>query len=117
MMSDSNILLKADNERGYQMLEVYGVPRKRAKYLSNGIDVLATRFNRAINSFEHQNESLQSQLEAAEKLADAADYLLGVKDYKEQNGKDEIYLENKNSAWKLLRKALANYKSQEREDG
>lgn len=34
-------------ENAFTMLELYGVPRERARTLSNGIDVLATRFRKA----------------------------------------------------------------------
>ena len=39
-------------ERAYQMLSVYGVTKERAKSVSNGIDVLATRYRKEIHMLE-----------------------------------------------------------------
>lgn len=36
-------------EWGFHMLQVYGVPKERAKSVANGIDVLATRFRKEIH--------------------------------------------------------------------
>lgn len=33
-------------ERGFQVLEIYGVPRLRARSVPNGIEVLVTRYRR-----------------------------------------------------------------------
>lgn len=39
-------------ERAFQMLEVYGVTRDRMRTISNGIDVLATRYSREVAAVE-----------------------------------------------------------------
>src|SRR5215831_17223826 len=40
--------LEFDAERAYQMLEVNGVPRERAKSVANGIDVLIVRMGKEL---------------------------------------------------------------------
>jgi len=55
--------LRSNVERAFQMLEINGVPRSRIKYVSTGIDVLATRLSR-------ENADLRSRLEKAEKDAE-----------------------------------------------
>lgn len=47
-----------DLDKAFSMLEVYGVPRQRARYVSNGIDVLGTRFNKEINFREQERNRL-----------------------------------------------------------
>jgi hypothetical protein len=42
----SSVPAGEETERAFQMLEVYGVPRQRAKTVANGIEVLATRFSK-----------------------------------------------------------------------
>jgi len=42
-------------DRAFSMLEANGVPRTRAKYVSNGIDVLATRFSKQVNELQQSN--------------------------------------------------------------
>lgn len=41
--------LEAESDRAFSMLSVYGVPKGRAGTISNGIDVLATRYKKEIN--------------------------------------------------------------------
>jgi hypothetical protein len=54
--------LIAEVERAYQMLEVHGVPRGRARTVANGIDVLFTRFSREINDTRTQAARLGKAL-------------------------------------------------------
>lgn len=49
-------------ESAYQMLEVHGIPRTRAKSVANGIDVLATRFRREISSLEDRILRLEATI-------------------------------------------------------
>jgi len=42
--------LEAENERAFQMLSAYGVPKERAKTVANGIDVLMMRMEKADHS-------------------------------------------------------------------
>ena len=50
---------QAERTRGFSMLEVYGVPRKRARSVSNGIEVLATRHRRDRQNKDAEIEQLQ----------------------------------------------------------
>lgn len=59
--------LTAAIERAYQMLEANGVPRKRAKSVANGIDVLATRFRKA--EVAQENEALRKTVENLQRVA------------------------------------------------
>ncbi len=45
--------LENEKERAYQILELNGVPRERAKNICNGIEVLIIRFVKEI-SYHHQ---------------------------------------------------------------
>jgi hypothetical protein len=67
--------LRADVERAYQVLELHGVPRERAKSVSNGIDVLASRFDKQ-NHFYEQALARENEAQAriAELEKDAARY-------------------------------------------
>jgi len=49
--------------RAFSMLEINGVPRERAKTVSNGIDVLVTRLSRAIESAEGNAAIYREQAE------------------------------------------------------
>ena len=55
--------LETEIDRAYQMLEIYGVPRDRAKSICNGIDVLGTRFEKEINILNHEIYDLRKKLE------------------------------------------------------
>ena len=70
---------RAELERGYQQLELRGVPRERAKSIGNGIDVLATRYEK-----ESRLASPPPDREA-EGLADAARQLLDAFEMHETN--------------------------------
>ena len=50
-------------EQAFSMLEVYGVPRERARYVANGIEVLVTRFRKGIQINEHIMSVLNAQVE------------------------------------------------------
>lgn len=56
------LLLKSDEDRAYQMLRVYGVPEERAKSVSNGIDVLGTRFDRQVTSMQYEIDLLRKEI-------------------------------------------------------
>ena len=66
--------LRSQVERAFQMLDINGVTHDRAKYVSNGIDVLATRQAR-------ENADLRARCEKAEK--DAAYRLDTLKEVRE----------------------------------
>ena len=66
--------LRSQVERAFQMLDINGVPRERAKYISNGIDVLSTRLRSVI-------ADLRARCEDAEK--DAAYRLDTLKEVRE----------------------------------
>lgn len=51
------------NEKAFSMLALYGVPRKRAGSIANGIDVLATRMQREIQSLEYDIQMLKRGLD------------------------------------------------------
>lgn len=57
------LLLKSNEDRAYQMLRVYGVPEERAKSISNGIEVLVTRFDRQVVSMQYEIDSLRKEKE------------------------------------------------------
>jgi len=40
---------KEEIERAFRILDLYGVPRERAVTISNGIDILVTRYKKALN--------------------------------------------------------------------
>lgn len=54
--------INAADYRAFQMLEVHGAPKERARAIANGIDVLATRMQREITE-------LRAALAEAEKDA------------------------------------------------
>ncbi len=56
-----NVSLQQQVERAFQMLEMYGVPRKRAKEIANGIDVLGTRFRKESNILNHEISDLEGE--------------------------------------------------------
>ena len=47
-------------ERAFQMLECCGVPRERAKTVSNGIDVLSTRCRKEANGLAYDIATLKA---------------------------------------------------------
>ena len=47
--------------RAYAMLSVYGVPEERAGSISNGIDVLATRYKKEIRMNNGENSELKAK--------------------------------------------------------
>jgi hypothetical protein len=49
MVAEITMLRNAE-DRAYQMLEFFGVPKERAKTIANGIDVLSNRYNKAFKS-------------------------------------------------------------------
>lgn len=59
----TNEALTLQVERAFQMLEMNGVSRERAKYVSNGIDVLATRMRRDIQDSKALSEALAARVE------------------------------------------------------
>lgn len=46
-------------ERAFQMLAIHGVPKERARTLSNGVDVLATRMQREITELRARVAELE----------------------------------------------------------
>lgn len=62
----------AEIERSFQMLEINGVPRDRARYVSTGIEVLETRLS-------CENADLRARCENAETIAEAARNLIAQK--------------------------------------
>jgi hypothetical protein len=59
--------LRADLDRAYQILELHGVPRERAKSVANGIDVLASRFDKQNHFYE---QALARENEAQSRIAE-----------------------------------------------
>lgn len=56
-------------DRAYSVLELYGVPKERARSVANGIEVLVTRCNRQIQDLKFSNTALKDALrEAVSKL-------------------------------------------------
>ena len=51
-------------------------------------------------------EKLTKLFVSSHKLLDALQQLLIVKEYKDKNGKDEIYLKSQPIAWELAKKAV-----------
>lgn len=49
-------------ERAFQMLAIHGVPKERARTLSNGVDVLATRMQREIAELRARVVELDGQV-------------------------------------------------------
>lgn len=63
--------LKAELEKAYQMLELNGVPRERAKSVANGIDVLASRFDKQNHFYEQalaRENAAQARIAELEKV-------------------------------------------------
>lgn len=54
--------IKTDHDNAFSVLQTYGVPRERAKTVSNGIMVLMTRMDRACAAQDHLITSLKQQL-------------------------------------------------------
>ena len=54
----------------------------------------------------NEAEKLTKLFIASPKLLDALQQLLIVKEYKDKNGKDEIYLKSQPMAWELAKKAV-----------
>lgn len=54
----------------------------------------------------NEAEKLTKLFIASPKLLDALQQLLIVKEYKDKNGKDEIYLKSQPIAWELAKKAV-----------
>lgn len=48
---------EAELERAFSMLSMNGVPKDRTKTVSNGIDVLATRYEKALQALSIQQEA------------------------------------------------------------
>ena len=46
--------LEAELHKAYSILEIYGVPKERARSVNNGIEVLSTRFRKEIAMLEAQ---------------------------------------------------------------
>ena len=67
--------LRAQIERAFQMLEINGVPRDRAKYVSNGIDVLATRLNREIADLRARCEKAEKDAERLRAIRELCGYV------------------------------------------
>ena len=67
--STASILIQsfaAERERAFQMLELYGVPRERAKSVSNGIDVLMARMRKERDALQRQIEEARNIIEELE---------------------------------------------------
>lgn len=56
-------VLEREVERAYQVLEIHGVPRERAKSVGNGIDVLTTRLGRQVSDLEREVAELRRDAE------------------------------------------------------
>jgi hypothetical protein len=66
--------------RAFSMLEANGVPRERAKTVANGIDVLATRLSKEVQTLEEVICRLRAVLEAeavSHDRLEAGDMLIG----------------------------------------
>lgn len=57
--ADRMAALEREVERAYQVLEIHGVPRDRAKSVGNGIDVLTTRLGRQVSDLEREVAELR----------------------------------------------------------
>ncbi len=68
-------IMSTANEKEFQMLESYGVPRERAKTVSNGIVVLATRYEKEIAALKAEiaNTSTNTGMLVSPKLPTLAE--------------------------------------------
>lgn len=73
---------KAENERGFQVLEMFGVPRERARSVSNGIMVLEQRMTRENESLRQQLADAQAELERAMTLLREAQDIIEMQQQK-----------------------------------
>lgn len=53
---------ETDLVRAFQLLEVYGVPKSRARYLSQGIEVLVSRMDKEISFLRDEREDAWQQI-------------------------------------------------------
>lgn len=64
--------LEAAQQAAFSMLELFGIPRTRAKTVANGVDVLATRYRRAAFESDRLIAALTAERDALR--ADAERY-------------------------------------------
>lgn len=60
--------LRGEIERAYQMLEIYGVTRERAKSLANGIEVLSARRRKEVREIRARVQELEKGQHLTDKL-------------------------------------------------
>jgi len=58
-------VLENDLERGFEVLEMYGIPKARARTVDNGIQVFDTRLQRERQGLKHRIEELEEMLGTA----------------------------------------------------
>jgi hypothetical protein len=68
--------LEANQNRAFDSLSFLGVPKHRARSVSNGIEVLATRFRKADLAQSSTIAALEMELEAAKRDAEDCDLFL-----------------------------------------
>jgi hypothetical protein len=67
-LQEQNKQLVKDSERAYQVLSIYGVPKERAKSITNGIQVLVSRMDKETEILKEQNKQMLEALIEAKKL-------------------------------------------------
>ena len=68
--------LRRDSERSFSMLELFGVPKTRARYISLGIEVLVSRYDKEVFFLNAEIAKLkQERDEAYERVAKITDAL------------------------------------------
>lgn len=61
-LREENQRLKYEQERSFQLLQVAGIPRERARYVDTGINVLTTRYLRGIDELAVENQRKAAQI-------------------------------------------------------
>jgi hypothetical protein len=63
ILETENADLRRQVEQAYSRLELYGVPKERARSLPNGIEVLMTRMQRGLADAQVENAALREDAE------------------------------------------------------
>lgn len=63
--------LRNQSDRAFSMLELFGVPKTRARYVSLGIEVLVSRYDKEVHFLNAEISDLKMILREAERLANA----------------------------------------------
>jgi hypothetical protein len=89
-------------ERAYQVLQMYGVSRERAKTIANGIDVLETRYRKDRNCFEGEKQEYAASYHAKKCAECVEKFTCETCGNQEPNGCKGCYLSDGNISnnWK-----------------